>query len=385
MSNQSETIQTTSLTKAYQNILKSIEITAQSINNEFPHYADNVTGKWTCSPDGFWTGGYWNGLLWLAASQTNNSQYLKWARKWTELLKKRIDSQTVFRGFLFYYGAALGNILLDDEEAKNIALAAAKSVASQYNPRTNLIPLGNEAEEADSVGVSETNIDGVSATPLLLWAAHETNDSSIAEIGLKHAYKNKELSIREDGSVCQSASFDVDGNLVKRYTHKGYSDDSTWGRAQAWAMMHYTVGYQWAPSEEKLLHTAIEVSDWWINNLPTDGVAYWDFDDPAIPYTNRDTSATSIAASALLKLSTLVEDKEKQEIYRSSALKSINQLISNYLTPLNEQDERRPGMFLGGCFNKKVNEATNNELIWGTYYLFESIGVLMNYFNQNNY
>jgi unsaturated chondroitin disaccharide hydrolase len=380
-----EAIQTEALRKAYEHMLEGIKVTASSIGDEFPHIADNKTGEWTCSPDGYWTGGYWNGMLWLAATKTNDPQYFEWARKWTNLLKVRIDSQTVFRGFLFYYGAAMGSILLNDQKAKVIAIAAARSVASQYNTMAGLIPLGNEAEEADRVGVSETNIDGVSATPLLLWAAKETGDSSLAEIGVKHGLKNKELTIREDGSVCQSASFDPNGNLVKRYTHKGYTDDSTWGRAQAWAMLHYTVAYQWYPQERKLLDIAVEVSDWWVNNLPEDGIAYWDFDDPAIPETNRDTSATAIAASALLNLSTLTDDKEKREVYRSTALKSINRLVSDYLTPVNQIDERRPGMLLGGCFNKRLNIATDSELIWGTYYLFDCIGVLLDYFDQNNF
>ncbi|MBP1930938.1 glycoside hydrolase family 88 protein [Ammoniphilus resinae] len=371
--------------KAYQQILEGIKMTAADIGNEFPHYANGDTGKWTCSPAGDWTGGYWNGMLWLAAATTKDPQYVEWAHKWTELLKCRIDSQTVFRGFLFYYGAALGSILLEDHQGREIAVLSAKSIAKSFNPNAGLIPLGMEAEEAGNVGIAETNIDGVSATPLLLWAAKETGDATLANIAIRHALKNRDLSIREDGSVCQSASFDPSGNLVKRYTHKGFSDESTWGRAQAWAMMHYTVGYLWAKEERQLLETAIHVSDWWVNHLPEDGVAFWDFDDPAIPNTNRDTSATAIGASALLKLSSLINDKEKSAVYRSTAVKSINHLVSNYLVPEHEQDQRRPGMLLGGCFNKKLGVATDNELIWGSYYLFDSLCCLLGYLKPNKY
>ncbi|WP_102345916.1 glycoside hydrolase family 88 protein [Bacillus sp. Marseille-P3661] len=378
-------MQTELLQQAYNHMLEGIKATANITGDEFPHYADGQTGDWTYSPYGDWTGGYWNGMLWLAAKTTKNPEYLDWAHKWTELLKVRIDSQTVFRGFLFYYGAALGSILLNDQKSKDFAIRAAKSIAAEFNPQAGLIPLGNEAEEASSVGISDTNIDGVSASPLLLWAAKETGDSSLVDIAVKHAIKNDELSIREDGSVCQSASFDSSGNLVKRYTHKGYADDSTWGRAQAWAMMHYTVGYQWRPDEKELLNIAIKVSDWWVNNLPEDGVAFWDFDDPAIPHTNKDTSATAIGASALLKLSYLVEDEKKTKIYREIALKSIERLITNYLTPMNEFDNRRPGMLLSGCFNKKLNVATDSELIWGTYYLFDCLSCLLEYVHPNQY
>ncbi|GEN34027.1 MULTISPECIES: glycoside hydrolase family 88 protein [Aneurinibacillus] len=373
----------TLIEEAYNQILEGIKATANGAGNQFPHYADSKTGEWVYSPYGDWTGGYWNGMNWLAAAATKDALYHNWAQKWTELLKKRIESKTVFRGYLFYYGAALGSILVGDQMAKDIAISAARSIVSQYNPKARLIPLGDEAEEASSVGNTETNIDGVSASPLLLWASRETGDSSLAEIAINHALQHVELCVRSDGSVCQSATFDQSGNLLKRYTHKGYSDESTWARAQAWAMIHYTAAYQWASREKKLLDTAILVSDWWVHHLPDDGVAFWDFDDPAIPDTNRDTSATAIAASALLKLSHLVEDEDRSKTYRSIALKSVHQLISNYLTPTSEEDRRRPGMLLGGCFNKKLGVAVDSELIWGDYYLFECLSGLLGYTRPN--
>jgi unsaturated chondroitin disaccharide hydrolase len=53
------------------------------------------------------------------------------------------------------------------------------------------------------------------------------------------------------------------------------------------------------------------VADWWIAHVPTDYVAFWDFDDPKITETYRDTSATAAAAAALLKLSALVRDERR--------------------------------------------------------------------------
>ena len=41
--------------------------TAASMTAGFPHFADPATGAWTTSPAGDWTGGFWNGMLWLAA------------------------------------------------------------------------------------------------------------------------------------------------------------------------------------------------------------------------------------------------------------------------------------------------------------------------------
>lgn len=59
-------------------------------------------------------------------------------------------------------------------------------------------------------------------------------------------------------------------------------------------------------------------ADWWMSHVPADSVAFWDFDDPAIPTTERDTAATAIAAAALLKLA-LVGPEDRRARYRDFA------------------------------------------------------------------
>ena len=76
--------------------------------------------------------------------------------------------------------------------------------------------------------------------------------------------------------------------MLRRYTHKGIHDDSTWTRAQAWAMLGYAVMYLWT-QEREFLEVAMHTADWWLAHAPADRVAFWDFDDPTVPDTNRDT------------------------------------------------------------------------------------------------
>ena len=47
--------------------------------------------------------------------------------------------------------------------------------------------------------------------------------------------------------------------------------------------------------------------------MPKDRVAFWDFDDPAIPDTERDTAATAVASSGLLKLAEAAKDKTARD------------------------------------------------------------------------
>jgi len=364
---------------ALDRMLYRIDRTLETVHDVFPHFADPESGLWTTTLDGDWTGGFWIGLLWLSYKVTNNNKYLEKAHQMVEKLRKRAISETVFRCFLFYYGAAIGSILFNDKLAEEIALEGAEGLSNLYNPVARIIPLGSYAEEANNVGISESNVDGTMSIALLGWASKTTGDKKYIEIGVEHVKRCIDFFVREDGSICQSASFDPStGDLKRRYTHKGYSDNSTWSRAQAWAMLGLALAAKWCPENELFLKTAVKVADWWIKNVPADFVAFWDFNDPAIPNTQKDTSATAIAASSLLKLSKLVNDESHKKLYQYYAEETIKSLVSNYLTPITRSDKRIPGMLTCGCYNKKIGLATNNELIWGDYYLFESLLNLAN-------
>jgi unsaturated chondroitin disaccharide hydrolase len=347
---------------------RRVDATGEQVTAGFPHYGDPETGRWTTSPAGDWTGGFWNGMCWLAAHSTGEVRYRRWARTWTERLRPRAHSDTVFRGFLFYYGALLGSVLLGDALGREVALDGAKGLAASFNRKAGVLPLGDEAEEASDVGRGESSIDGVQGAALLVWAAGETGDRALREIAVTHARRHVDFCVRADGSVCQSASFDREtGRVIRRYTHKGVRDDSTWTRAQAWAMVGYAVMHRWT-REPEFLDVAMRTADWWLAHAPADRIAYWDFDAPAGPETHRDTSGTAIAAAALLKLGALAPDEARRARYRSAAEATVSALIERDL------DER--GILSHGCYNTRIGLATRNELIWGSYYLFEALHVL---------
>ncbi len=345
-----------------------IDHTAATLHDGFPHFADPTTGVWTLTPGGDWTGGYWNGMLWLTAATSTDDRYVLLAEGWTARLRSRVDSQSSARGLLFYYGAVVGAILNGNALARELAIAAAQSLAAAYNPHAEVIPLGAEFEEVHSVGLGESEIDVVQIAAILSWAAGETGNPKLREIAMRHAHRHIEFCLRADGSICQSASFDpITGKMTRRYTHKGVNDDSTWARAQAWGILGWALAVHWT-GDSALIDPAERAADWWLANVPADRVAFWDFDDPAIPQTNRDTSATAIAAAAMLKLAKLARSEAKRRVYREAAEATVRALIGNYLGP--------EGGLWQGCYNKRIDLATRHELIWGSYYLYESLHVL---------
>ena len=361
-------MQASDIDRAIARILQRIDTTLAQPGAGFPHYADPADGIWQRSPAGDWTGGFWVGMLWLAALRSGEERYRDGAREWALRLAPRAQSKSVFKGFLFWYGAGLGLRFFDDPVARDLCHSGMRGLVEMFNPAAGLIPLGSEAEEASDTGSNEANIDALPGTTALLLG--EGRGSEAYRIGLSHVKQHIALCVRDDGSICQSASFDPqDGSLTRRYTHKGFHSDSTWARAQAWAMVGLSQAI--ARGADELVPVAIQVGDWWLAHVPADHVAYWDFDDTAIPDTNRDTSASAIAAASLLKLSRLVP--QRRSAYREAAEATVAALAGHYLTPLTDADARPPGILTQGCFNKRNGVAMEHELIWGDYFLLEAL------------
>ena len=367
--------------EAIDRMLTRVRDTAGRVGDGFPHWADPESGRWTVTADGDWTGGFWVAMLWLACHGTGDERYRRWARQWAARMRPRIASASVFKAIPFYYGGSVGHLLLNDAGAREAALEAADSLMRLYNPALGLIPLGAEAEESSRVGPAESSIDSLFASPFLLWAARETGERRMREAAWSHASRVIELHLREDGSFIQSSSLDAQsGAVIRHYTHKGYSDTSTWGRAQSWGVLLSVMSYARAPGETRWLQAAERGADWWIAHVPSDCVAFWDFDDPRIPEIERDTAATAAMACAMLKLAALA-DPAKRHGYRRHAEATASALVERYLTPVSPSDRRVPGILTEGCFNKRPDSrnqdaAARNELIFGSYYLFEALHIL---------
>jgi len=160
-------------------ILERMEDTRKRVGNNYPHWCDYETGKWTTTVDGDWTGGFWPGMHWLAAKYTGDHRYRAQALALTQGLKNRVAVESVFKSFPFYFGGVLGAVLFQDKEATDFAIAGARSLAAMHNPILKLIPLGAQAEEGENVSNVESSIDSLHASPFLLWAAEVSGDEKM--------------------------------------------------------------------------------------------------------------------------------------------------------------------------------------------------------------
>jgi unsaturated chondroitin disaccharide hydrolase len=105
---------------------------------------------------------------------------------------------------------------------------------------------------------------------------------------------------------------------------QGDVDSSTWSRGHAWMIYGLVTMYRYFQNPE-YLEKAMIVTDYFINHLPKDKIANWDFQSKL---DHRDASASAIVASAIFEMQGYIKDSKKKMYYLTQAeniLKSLCQ------------------------------------------------------------
>ncbi len=177
---------------------------------------------------------------------------------------------------------------------------------------------------------------------LLFYAAHHTSNAKLSSIAARHAHTALRTLVRPDNSTWHVANLDQHdrGSVKFNMTHQGYSDDSTWSRGQAWAILGFTQTYMWT-GDITFLSAAQRLAVYFLTRLtespaPTHkDVPLWDFDAPPFQDldTNceplRDTSAGLIAANGLLLLHQALQgtSPNQNSVYLAAALRIMRDTV----------------------------------------------------------
>jgi uncharacterized protein YyaL (SSP411 family) len=164
---------------------------------------------------------------------------------------------------------------------------------------------------------------------LMYYVADLTKDTRLAEIATRHAHKTLESHIRSDNSTCHVVNFEqTDGSVKQRMTDQGYSDESCWSRGQAWGITGFAQCYKWT-AEPKFLEASKRLADYFLAQLPPDGVPFWDFDAPQLA--PQDTSAAMVAAYGMLLL--FEADRADNSKYYDAAMRIVSGVVRTSLSP----------------------------------------------------
>ena len=221
---------------------------------------------------GWWTNGFWGGMMWQMYALTGKESYREIAedneRKLDACLMdiNRLDHDN---GFRWLPTAVADYRMTKNPASRNRGLLAACNLAGRFNNRGNFIRAWNDWGPEDHRGWAI--IDCMMNLPLLYWASEETKDPRFAQIAVSHAHTARENFIRGDGSANHIVEFDLEtGEMVKSYGGQGCGEGSSWTRGQSWALYGFALSYLHT-KDSSFLDTAERVANYFLANIPESG------------------------------------------------------------------------------------------------------------------
>lgn len=323
-----------------------------------------------------WTTGFWTGQLWIAYELTGEEKYKEAAliqvRSFLERIEKKVDTNNHDMGFLYSLSCVAAYKLTGNEEGKQAGILAAKNLASRYQEKGEFIQAWGEINADDNYRLI---IDCLLNLPLLYWASDILGDDTYADMAKKHINTSLKVIMRQDCSTYHTYYFEKGtGKPLYGETRQGYSNESAWSRGQAWGIYGTALSYQYTHNEE-YKERFFQITDYFLEHLPSDLVPYWDFifeegsDEP------RDSSAAAIAVCGMLEMAKYL-DEEKSAYYKDAALKIMKSLMDNYAakSPKTSNAVLLHGVYArksphNPCNDRNVDESNP----WGDYYYMEAL------------
>ncbi len=288
----------------------------------YPTYASKDL-RWKLKTSADWTSGFYPGSLWYAYQLSKDVQFKKWAIDWTAgIEKEKYNFKTHDLGFRFGCTFVKGLTLAPNDTAtkryKEIILTAASTMDKRFYPQIGAYtsdwdfkPLPN------SVPVV---IDIMMNLEMLLWSAQNGGDTGRINRCKTHVATSFRDLIRNDASSYHIARYDsTSGKLLQQGQLQGDTDESTWTRGHAWMIYGLVTVYRFT-KEEQYLQKAIQVTDYFLNHLPKDRIAPWDFQSSLLI---KDASASAIVCSALFELQGYLTNKSQKQYYLLEAKKIL--------------------------------------------------------------
>ncbi len=277
-----------------------------------------------------WTSGFFAGQLWLLYEMTGKEMWREKAAIFTAPLEKeKLNGVTHDMGFKIFNSFGHAYRLTKDEHAKEVILQSAKTLSTRFNPKVGAIRSWDHHEYLWKFPVI---VDNMLNLELLFEATKLSGDSSFHRIAVSHANTTMKNHYRDDLSSWHVVDYNPGtGEVVKKQTHQGHSDSSSWARGQAWGLYGYTMCYR-ETKDARYLQQAEKIAAFILTHpsMPDDLVPYWDYDVAGVANEPRDVSAATVTASALYELSRYSKNGRD---YRAKADKIMNSIAAGYTSP----------------------------------------------------
>ncbi|MCK9862728.1 glycoside hydrolase family 88 protein [Paenibacillus sp. ATY16] len=336
----------------------------------FPHITNEKRYEWSGNAD--WIEGFHTGLTWLSYEYSRDVFFKEQAKRQIADFKKRLDAKISIEhhdiGFLFGLSVLAGWFVERDGSYQALSLKAADHLLGRWREQGGFLQAWGP--ENDELNGGRIIIDCLMNLPLLYWASEVTGKPRYAEVARKQAELSRRYLVRGDDSSYHTFYFNREtGEPLCGGTHQGYTDGSTWTRGQAWGIYGFALSYRYT-RDAAFLTTAKRLLSYFLEHLPEDHVAYWDFNAPITADTSRDSSASAITACGMLELLELLPEDDADRGWIKQGLdQTMRSLVSNYAT-IGEEAE---GLLKHGSYHVRGNNGLDDYMIWGDYYYLEAL------------
>lgn len=331
---------------------------------------DGVHDDWSGEEKiGWWTNGFWGGMMWQMYAFSGKEHYKKiaeWNEQKLDVLFLDYDKMDHDNGFKWLPTAVANFRVTGNKASRNRGMLAAANLAGRYNCEGKFIRAWNDRFEKDTQHIGWAIIDCLMNLPLLYWASEESLDPRFKQMACNHADTARKNFVRGDGSVNHIVEFDPEtGEMIKSYGGQGYGEGSSWTRGQSWALYGFVLSYIHTGNPE-YLDTAEKVANYFIANIPEEGLIPVDFRQP-VEVTWEDSTAAAIASCGLIELAKRKEGRQ-QKIYLDAALKMLQALCEKRVNWNEEEDN-----LLEKCTAAYHHKEHEFSIIYGDYYFIEAM------------
>ena len=328
---------------------------------------------WNCRPSiaEEWCTGFWSGILWMDYMSTKDPEVRRCAEGYTKAIEPIVRQSAYDHdlGFIVINSFVKGYEATGKKEYKDIALRAADTLATLFNPAVGTI-LSWPRHVKDYKG-HNTIMDNMINLDMMFWSAANGGNRLLYDMAVTHAKTTMLNHFRPDGSCYHVAVYDtLSGNFIKGVTHQGYADWSMWARGQSWAIYGYTMVYRWTRMPV-FLDFARKVTDVYLRRLhdtSDDMVPKWDMDDPRGKDAPKDASAACVVASALLELSEYVGGTQG-EYYRQQAISMLECLSTDKY----QSRDRNVAFLMHSTGHHPAGSEIDASIIYADYYYLEAL------------
>ncbi|MDT7551172.1 MAG: hypothetical protein QOE84_3566, partial [Actinomycetota bacterium] len=285
----------------------------------FPVEARPGVTSWTTAGAWHWAAGFVPGQLWEMYRSTGDPQWRRLAEAMdTTLPREARDPRPHDLGFMLASPYVPAYEATRDAKYAALLRTAATTLDTHWRAGPGIL-----WSLPPTPGHTQAIVDSLMNMELLFWASEHGGSPTLAAHAHSHALRLAHDALRPDGSTVHVLDYDVtSGRLLRTYTSQGFSDDSAWGRGQAWFFTGLIQAY--AHTHDVALLTASRAAArYYVDHLPADGVPYWDLSMPAGTATPRDTAAGAVGAYGLRLLAAADPSPELAAGWRAAADRTL--------------------------------------------------------------